>query len=182
MEQKGGTKPSGGFMDTSVGGKTLSEYMTIIKMPLMALIGLDIVSFLMGFLNYIPAIGFAFAMLNVAVGLVLFLLTLIIAGYIGYTTVKKHSGDLLSSLVAGALAGVISGVVSGVLSLISIMAGIGISPGMGSAFMMGAALVGLIVSPIISTIIVGIVSTIGGAVAGARTFGAPAAPQAAAKK
>lgn len=162
-------------MDTSIWGKTLSEYISIIKMPLTALIGLNVLGFLMGFLTYIPAIGFAFAMLNMLVGLIIFVLTLAIAGYIGYNTVKKHSGDLLSSLVAGALAGVISGAVGGVLSFISAMFGLGMGAGVGGAIAMGAAILGLVFSPIVGAIIGGIFSVIGGLIAGSRTFGAPAA-------
>jgi hypothetical protein len=181
MEQKGGAKPSG-FMGTVIGGKTLTQYMGIIKMPLLALIGLDIVSFLTGFLGYIPAIGFAFAMLNVLVSLVIFVLTLGIAGYIGYSAVKKYGGDLLSSLVAGALAGLISGVVSGVLNLVSAMAMLGMGRGLGSVMVMGASMVGLIISPIFGAILGGILAVIGGAVAGARTFGPASAGQTVAKK
>jgi len=110
--------PQGALWDTPSGEK-LSEYIDIIKIPLIALIGLDIVSFLMSFLSYIPAAGFAFTMLNLAAGVVIFILTLAIAGYIGYTTVRKHSGDLLTALAAGAIAGAISGVVSGLLSIVS---------------------------------------------------------------
>jgi len=162
-------------MDTPVGGKKLSEYIDIIKIPLIALIGLDIVSFLMSFLSYIPAAGFAFTMLNLAAGVVIFILTLAIAGYIGYTTVRKHSGDLLTALAAGAIAGAISGVVSGLLSIVSAMAGTSARPGFGSAIIIVAALAGLIASPIAGAIVDGILSVIGGLAAGARTFGTPAA-------
>ncbi|MFZ2455906.1 MAG: hypothetical protein WAX07_05470 [Candidatus Altiarchaeia archaeon] len=180
MEPTSGTKPAGGFMENSIGGKTLSEYLKIIKMPLLALIAMDIVGFLLGFLTYIPAIGFIFAMLNMVIGLVLFVITVVIAGYIGYTAVKKYSGDLLTSLAAGAIAGLLSGIVSAVLNVISALAGLGMSPGIGQAVFMGTALVGLILSPVFGAVVGGILATIGGAVAGARTFGSPA-PQPAAK-
>lgn len=180
MEPTSGTKPVGGFMDKSVGGKTLNEYLKIVKMPLLAWIALDIVNFLLGFLTYIPAIGIAFAFLNLLVAMVIFVITVAIAGYIGYTVVKKYSGDLLSSLAAGAIAGLLSGIVGAILNLVSALAGIGVNQGIEQAVLMGAALLGLVLSPIFGAVFGGILALIGGAVAGARTFGSPA-PKPAAK-
>ena len=158
-------------MDNSIGGKTLKEYITIIKIPLLALIGVSILSFLMSFLTYIPAIGFAFAIINILTGLVFFLIMVALSGYIGYITVKKYSGDLLTALVAGAIAGTISGAISGVLSLLSSVAALffirNISGGIGLVL----ALIGLVVSPIVGAILIGILSAIGGLIAGSRTFG-----------
>ena len=171
MEQKGGMKPSG-FMDTSFGGKTLKGYMDIIKMPLLALIGLSVVNFLIGLLAYIPGLGFIFAMIGVAVGLLLSLISLLITGYIGYTTVKKYSGDLLSASVAGALAGLISGLASAVLGLISTTLSFGLGGGgVGGVIGMGAGMAMLVISPIVGVIIGAIIALLGGLVAGARTFG-----------
>jgi hypothetical protein len=170
MEQKGSMKPSS-FMDTTIGGKTLKEYMGIIKMPLLALIGLSVVSFLIGLLAYIPGLGFVFAMIGAAVSLLLSLISILITGYIGYTTVKKYSGDLLSASVAGALAGLIEGLASALLSLISAGISLGMVSGFGAAIGMTAALIALVISPIFGVIIGGIIALIGGLIAGARTFG-----------
>ena len=164
-------KPSS-FMDTSIGGKTLKEYMNIIKMPLLALIGLSVVSFLVGLLAYIPGLGFIFAMIGVAVGLVLSLISWVITGYIGYTTVKKYSGDLLSASVAGALAGLIEGLASALLGLISTTLSFGLGGGSVSGVIgMGAGMAMLVISPIVGVIIGAIIALIGGLIAGARTFG-----------
>lgn len=165
-------KPVAGFMGTSIGGKTLKEYLGIIKMPLLALIGLSVVSFLIGLLAYIPGLGFIFAMIGVAVGLLLSLISLLITGYIGYITVKKYAGDLLSASVAGSLAGLISGLVSAVLGLISTTLSFGVGGGgVGGVIGMGAGMAMLVISPLFGIIVGGILALLGGLIAGARSFG-----------
>jgi hypothetical protein len=171
MEQKGSAKPTNSFMDTSIGGKSLKEYMSIIKMPLLALIGLAVVNFLFGLLAYIPGLGIIFGWLGLVMGFLLSLIGIIITGYIGYVTVKKHSGDLLNASFAGGLAGFISGIVGAVLSLITTSIGLGMRPGFGGVIGMTAAMVALVISPIFELILGGILALIGGLIAGARTFG-----------
>jgi hypothetical protein len=181
MEQKGGAKPSG-FMGTSIGGKTIGEYIDIIKMPLMAMIGLSALNFLFGLTSYIPAIGFAFGMLSGLLGILIALVSWVIAGYIGYTTVQKYKGDLLNALAAGAIAGIISGLASAVLGILSAGIGMGFGSSVGSMIVLTAAFVGIIISPIVGAIIGGILAIIGGLIAGGRTFGPASSGQTAPKK
>jgi hypothetical protein len=158
-------------MDTVIGGKSLKEYMVIIKMPLLALIGLTVVNFLFGLLAYVPGLGIIFGWLGLVIGFLLSLISIIITGYIGYVTVKKYSGDLLTASVAGGLAGLISGIVGAVLGLITTSIGFGMRPGFGGVISMTTAMVALVISPIFELIVGGIVALIGGLIAGARTFG-----------
>ncbi len=171
MDQTDSKKPQKGILDYSIGSKTVKQYLGIIKTPLLALIGLDVLSFLTGLLNYMPVIGFIFSVMNFFVGVILLLAGLLVGAYIGYRVVKKHSGDLLDSAAAGAIAGFISGAINGVLNIFSTSIGIGAGHGSSTAIAMVAAVVGLILSPVFEAILVAILSLIGGAVAGARTFG-----------
>ena len=163
-------KPSS-FMDTSIGGKTLKEYIGIIKMPLLALIGLSVVNFLIELLAYIPALGVIFSVVGVMVSLLISLIDLLIVGYIGYITVKKYAGDLFSASVAGSLSGLVYGLVGAVLSLISTGIGLAMGSGVAGAIGMGIGLVALVISPIFGIIVGGIIALLGGLIAGARTFG-----------
>ena len=175
MEQTSGKTPQSGYMSTVIGGKTLSEYISIIKMPLLALIGLVIVNFLLSILSYIPVIGGIFGLMNWVFGAVIALIALIIQGYIGFIAVKKYSCDLLTATVSGAIAGLLMGVIAAISNLILSA----ITLGMGSVFAGGlaiaGAIMGLIIMPLFWLVAGGILALIGGAVAGARTFG-PAGP------
>jgi len=174
MDSTQATKPAAsvGFMDKMIGGKTLKEYLGIIKIPLLILIAMDVVQFLLGFVNYIPLLNIITGIISILVAGVSFLISVAIGVYIGYVTVKKHGGNLLPATFAGTLAGFLSGVVSGVLSFISGMIGAGVS---GSGWGMGVGIMfsvmALILSPIVGIISGAVLGVIGGLIAGARKFG-----------
>jgi len=164
MEQKG-------LMDKEIGDRTINEYIVIIKTPLMWLIGLSILSFLIGLPRYLPGIGGVIALLTLPFSLIILIVSLVIGGYIGYITVKKYSGNLLTAAVAGALAGAISGLVGAVLGLFNAVLSLAFafSP-FGGAFIMTEAVFSLITSPILGAIVGAILSVIGGVVAGSSSF------------
>ncbi len=156
-------------MEYLVGGKPVKEYLEIVKLPLLALIALDVLSFFIGLLMYIPLLGFVFSAINFVTGVLIFLTTLAIAGFVGYSTVKKYKGDLLNASVAGAIAGLLSGAFGGALSVVS--AGLGYGLRMGNIYNLGVSFLYLIISPVFGAVIGAIFAFIGGAIAGAKTFG-----------
>jgi hypothetical protein len=178
MEQKGSAKPTNSFMETVIGGKTLKGYLTIIKMPLLALMGLVVVNFLLSILAHIPVIGGVFGLMNWVFGAVIALIALIIQGYIGFTAVKKYSGDLLTATVSGAIAGLLMGVVAAISNLILSAITLGMGSVFGAGLAIAGAIMGIFIMPLFWLVTGGIIALIGGALAGARTFGpgGPAQP------
>lgn len=172
MEQKNNAKPAAGFMESLIGGKTLKEYFSIIKSPLLILIAMDAANFLAGFLVYLPVYGLG--MLSVLIGMAVFVLSLGVGSFIGYSMIKEHSGNLYNALAAGTIAGVINGSISWILSILSIFAGIQLGYYFSTSIWDMIA-IGLFISLLSGIIIGGIVAVIGGLIAGSRTFNAPAA-------
>ena len=154
-----------GIMEYMVAGRSLGEYLKMIWTPLIALIALDIISFLLLVAAYLPGYNFGIG----ALGTLISLISLIIAAYIGYIAVKNYSGDLMTATVAGAYAGAISGIAAAVLNLIAAAIFLGMTIAYG-AILLVAAIIGIILSPIFGAIVGAILAIIGGLIAGGRTF------------
>jgi hypothetical protein len=169
MAQNTGLSPSG-IMAYKVGGRTIKEYISMIKMPLMALIGLSVLGFILGLLTYIPGVGGVFALIMLPINLLIGVVSLLIACYIGYIVVKNYKGDLATAAYTGAVAGVILGLVSAVISILNSFLTLIISPVLGIASLI-LSVVGIIIFPIIGAIVMAILAIIGGVVAGSSSFG-----------
>jgi len=118
MAKNLGSSPKG-LMAYSVGGTTIKEYWSMIKVPVMVLIGLSVVNFLVGCIAFIP--GMSFVGLRKIVDLIYLVIVLVmgfVSGYIGYNVVKNHRGNLMTAIYAGAIGGVINGEVLAVLDII----------------------------------------------------------------
>ena len=163
-------KTAKGFMAYKIGDKTIGEYINMARMPIYALIALDIINYLVTLLIYLPGYALGLALAAGSISMLISLLQLIIAGYIGYIIVKNYSGDLMNAAWGGGLAGAISGLAGAILGVIVGAILLTANPIYGGA-LLAASLVGIIIGTIVGAIVGAILAVIGGLIAGARTFG-----------
>jgi hypothetical protein len=152
-----------------IGGRTIKEYLTMVKTPLLALIVLSVLGFLFGLLSYIPGVGGIFALLSIPVSLLIAVVSLVLACYIGYLAVKNYKGDLATAAAAGGVAGVILGLVSAVLGIVNSVFLLVVSPFIGVLGLVGS-IIGIFLYPVIGAIVGAILAIIGGLVAGGSGF------------
>ena len=94
-----------------IGKKELSFYWKIIKLPVYVLIGWSVLAFIVALASFslYTSIFSSFAS---------WILTIVVFGFIGWTTVKDHKEQVGTAAWAGAIAGVISGVVGAVIGIV----------------------------------------------------------------
>ena len=169
MAQSLGSSPKG-LMAYSVGGTSINEYWSMIKIPVMVLIGLSVVNFLIGCIAFFPSMSFAG--LRKIVDLVFLVIVLVmgfVSGYIGYSVVKNHRGNLMTAIYAGAIGGIIDGEVLAVLDIIWSILAMVLPSATPSRLIL--SIVGIALFPIMGAIIGIIMAVIGGVIAGAKSFG-----------
>ncbi|MEM0475877.1 MAG: hypothetical protein QW343_03730 [Candidatus Norongarragalinales archaeon] len=127
--------PAACGLGTVVAGKTLGEYWSVVKLPVLVVVAWSIIQMLAAFISPGLYAGYGFmaggmlGLLGSLIGLVAFL-------YIGWSAIKTHGYELMHAAVAGGVAGVITGIVAFILSIVTFF-------GVGSAVVAAAAAAGM---------------------------------------
>ena len=151
--------------------KDFLDYWKIIKMPTLILIAWGI----LGFIISVVSFSLYVTIFSPIAG---WFLTIMIFGFIGWTTVKDHKEKIKIAAWAGALSGAISGLVGAIISILTFylvpevmeaalqqVAQSGADLAAVQGFMAIGVFIGLITGPLISGIIAAIISAIAALIA-----------------
>ncbi len=148
----------------------LQKYWKIIKVPVLIFIGYSILA------SIVAAISFETFMTFFG-GWSGLIITVVVFGFIGYTTVKEHKQGIGQAAAAGAIAGVIAGLAGAVLSILmsfiaphvieqtvqQIVAQGGMAREQAESLVTLLTYLGLVIGPVRQAIIGTILALIGGA-------------------
>jgi len=151
--------------------KEFDYYWKIIKIPLFVIIGWSVLGFIISLISFQTYQSIFSSISGILLGILVF-------GFIGWTTIKDHKGEIKHAAWAGALAGIIAGFVGGIIGVIMFYAVPQIaSASIQQAVAKGAphnvaenmirigAMIGIIVGPIMNGVIGTIIAAITGLIA-----------------
>jgi len=143
--------------------KEFKEYWEIIKIPTYILIAWGVLAFIISIISFSLYV-------TIFSPLSSWLLTIIIFGFIGWTTIKDHKQTVRIAAWSGALAGIISGFIGAILGILmfyfvpqviqAAIAQSGANPELIQDFMKMGIYIGLVTGPLFSGLIGAAISAI----------------------